>query len=133
MCGSNLDETVFNWRNYVGNTYVGDYYHHRRNLSRSETIRKKCCCLCCRVVYITRNFFNSQNPRLINQSGFKLRAGYNLARTIYNNYGHVVRDLFVKILLVISKMSWIKKARKKNWPCAGPRKPDSFQNHVFKV
>ena len=30
----------------------------------------------------TRNFFESQNPRFIIESGFKSRAGYNGARTV---------------------------------------------------
>ena len=28
-------------------------------------------------------FFKSQNPRLINESGFKLRAAYDGARTVF--------------------------------------------------
>ena len=30
---------------------------------------------------LTRNFFKTQNPRLINVSGFKSQAAYNSART----------------------------------------------------
>ena len=43
------------------------------NPSRSE-IRAAC---------ITRNFFNTQNPRLINESGLKSRATYDGACTLY--------------------------------------------------
>jgi hypothetical protein len=31
---------------------------------------------------ITKNFFKTQNSRLINQSGFKSRAAYDGARTV---------------------------------------------------
>ena len=44
---------------------------------RNEKIGEKCCGLCCRAVCITRNFFRTQNPRLINESGSKSRLGYN--------------------------------------------------------
>ena len=34
------------------------------------------------LLYNTRNFFRTQNPRLINDSGFKSRAGYNGTRML---------------------------------------------------
>ena len=49
---------------------------------RSEKIGKKCCDLCCRAACITRYFFKTQNPRLINKSSFKSRAAYEGARTV---------------------------------------------------
>ena len=51
--------------------------------SRNEKIGKKCCGLCCRVVCIARNVFKTQNPRLINKRGFKSRATYSGAHTVY--------------------------------------------------
>ena len=38
--------------------------------------------LCCRAAYVTRNFFKTQNPRLINESSFKSRGAYDGARTV---------------------------------------------------
>jgi hypothetical protein len=38
--------------------------------------------LCCRAAYTTKNFFKTQNPWLINESGFKSRAAYDGARTV---------------------------------------------------
>ena len=47
---------------------------------------KSSCGLYCRAVWvcITRNFSESQNPRLIIESTFKSRAGYNGAHTVYD-------------------------------------------------
>ena len=38
--------------------------------------------LCCRAAYTAKNFFKTQNPRLINESGFKSRAAYDGACTV---------------------------------------------------
>jgi hypothetical protein len=50
---------------------------------RSEKIGEKCFGLCCRAACITRNFSKTQNPWLINERGFKSRAAYDGAHTVY--------------------------------------------------
>ena len=50
--------------------------------SKRKKIGKKCCGLRFRAAFITRHFFKTQNPRLINESGFKLSAAYDGARTV---------------------------------------------------
>ena len=50
--------------------------------NESEKIGEISYGLYCRVVCITRNFFEFQNPRFIIESGFKSRADYNGARTV---------------------------------------------------
>ena len=47
-------------------------------------MQKKCCGLCCRAAIISWFFFKTQNPRLINESGFKSRAAYDGACTVSN-------------------------------------------------
>ena len=37
-----------------------------------------------------KNFFKNQNPRLINKSGFKSRAAYDVARTVYVKIGGIL-------------------------------------------
>ena len=44
--------------------------------------RGKCWGLCCRAAYTGKNFFKTQNPRLINESNFKSRAAYDGAHTV---------------------------------------------------
>ena len=51
--------------------------------------RNFCCGLCCRSACITRNFFKTQNPRLINKSGFILRAAYDGACTVHISLDNV--------------------------------------------
>ena len=64
---------------------------------------KLCCGLCCRAACITRNFFKTQNPQLINESGFNSRAAYNGVRTVlaYNvhipDYEHPSKPFFNKL------------------------------------
>ena len=72
---SNLGKKEKRWENAL------DFFMHIQE--------KKCCGLCCRAAYITRNFFKTQNPRLINESGFKSRAAYDGARTVAKNQPYV--------------------------------------------
>ena len=51
------------------------------------------------AAYTTKNFFKAQNPRLINESGFKSRAAYDGARTVYK-CGHCTLTYSNKITLV---------------------------------
>ena len=46
-------------------------------------LAKKCSGLCCSAACSARNFFKTQNPRLINKRGFKSRADYNGTHTVY--------------------------------------------------
>ena len=55
-----------------------------KNRGKNRVSVQKCCGLWCRAVYITRGLFcRTQNPWLINESGFKSRAGYNGASTVF--------------------------------------------------
>ena len=59
-------------------------YQKRKNISNYNNI-----IIILAAVYIAErlelqgNFFEPQNPRFIIESGFKSRAGYNGARTVY--------------------------------------------------
>ena len=56
---------------YAKDSFIDQKLEKRCGPSKSERIGKIGCGLCCRAVCITRNFLKSQNPQLINKSGFK--------------------------------------------------------------
>ena len=51
------------------------------------------------IIIHTRNFFRTQYPRLINDSGFKSRASYNGARTVSrdNKDSQIFKEVFERI------------------------------------
>ena len=61
---------------------------------------KKCCRLCCRMACITRNFFKTQNSRLINESGFKSRETYNGTHKVSGSIMFVLISNFTQPLVI---------------------------------
>ena len=66
--------------------------------SKSEKISKKSRNngrgLCCRASYISISLFKAQNPRLINESGFKSRAANDGARTVCEIHCYLSANIF---------------------------------------
>ena len=54
-------------------------------------------------VCFTRNFPEPQNPRFIIESGFKSRAGYNGARTVYKILTEFMQQKQMKMLEVMKR------------------------------
>ena len=113
--------TIVNWlkRGKMCSNYVCWPGHDRSEgkkvwFLKSEKIgkknAKKCCGLCCRAAIISWFFFKAQNPRLINESGFKSRAAYDGPRTVVSeeiiwrnrvtkNWEHMSDSFWIRVYL----------------------------------
>ena len=70
----------------------------KRSVFKKWKNREKCCSLYCRAACITRNFFKTQYPRLINKSGFKSQAAYEYVYSIVF-HALVVNTNFILFIL----------------------------------